>query len=1724
LGQTTLGGEPLGWITSLRRGRGAWEQLLESVAQAYARGVSLDWERFAAPYRYRKVALPTYPFQRERYWVNLKSTRQAAGNDSAGDSSLLGRRIDSPALDGAIFTSAMGPGTAAEFALDHRVFGVPILPGTAYLALAVDAASRVLGSQSVELRDVEFQEALAIPEKGQREVQLIARRNGGSELRLEIFSRSGAASGWTLHFTARALRSSSVPQAPAHYDASDERGFESVDTQIFYSQLEERGLEFGPLFQGVEALRRGARDAIGEATLPQPLHSEAAHYRIHPVLLDACLQVLAAVSRPTDPRGLFLPVQIATCRLEQPSAPLVNCRTHVTLRAGSEPNAQVMVADVHVRDMAGSVVAALEGVQLQRAGREALERLRSVDLADSLVELRWEAEEASAASAWAAPTALASGVRSGIARLSAETGMEQWAEIAAELDRICRGYIRGALKKLGWNVAATSRVDAATLASQLSIKPAFTRLLGRFLTLLARDVSSASNTTVTERLDALISRYPAFGAELTFVKRCGPELAQVLSGHRDPLHLLFPDNDTTTAEKLYRDSPSARLYNGILRNTVKAAVAELPATRRLRVLEIGGGTASTTAHVIDVLPADRTSYLFTDLSPLFAARAAERFAERGFLRAQALDIERDPRTQGIEGHFDLIIAANMLHATRDIGETMRHVRDLLAPGGLLVAIEVTQPQDWIDITFGLTEGWWRFTDHALRSDYPLISGEQWQTTLASAGFDDVALLPDASVSRTATDLNTVIVARAGARALTQESSSERWLVLADRGGVGETLATLLRERGASVCLAFAAASYGRGSDGSFEVDPMRGADFERLVPDVAYALSGPVDRIVHLWSLDDGALQAQTLQSLQECTCRITGSALHLAQAMLKASQAVPATLCVVTRGAVALGDRPVSPLAATLWGWARAVRLEHPELNCLSVDLDPATVRAQADVLLTSMLRKDNELQIAWRDGVSHIARVARANRVAGPARSRLTVAAGAHKLTTSARGVFDALYLEPMARRAPGPGEVEIRVCATGLNFRDVLVALDMNPGDEDPLGSECAGFVAAVGPGVTGLNVGDEVVAIAPGAFATHVVTSAQLVVPKPQTLTAAQAASIPNVFLTAHWALNHLGRMQAGERVLIHAGAGGVGLAAIQLAQRAGAEVFATAGSEEKRSYLQSLGVRHVFSSRTTEFAREVRERTAGRGVDIVLNSLAGEFIEQSLALVAPGGRFLEIGRTDIWTDERVKAAYPGIAYHAFDLGHDYAARPDVIRPMLIDLLRAVTSGELRVLPIRTFDISETDSAFRFMAQARHIGKLVITQGWKAEPDASLVRGDRTYWVTGGLSGLGLAVARWLVDSGARHLLLMGRRAPDESARTTLQQLEAQGARVIVAQGDVSNESDVSAAHSRAREAGLPPFAGIVHAAGALDNASIQGQSMERYARVFAGKIDGAWLLDRVTASDPLDFFVLFSSVASLLGAAGQSNHSAANAYLDALVYARRAGGKPAISIQWGAWSQIGAAAGEQVASVLREKGIERMSPARGLQALEHVLRTAPPVVGVIAADWARFVQQVPRTARSYFSLLAASSLPAANRESAKKSGMSPERDLASRLAAVPSSKRRAVLQAEVRDSAVKVLSLAPTHPVDLRAPLATLGLDSLMAVELRNLLGRAIARSLPATLLFDYPSIAALTDHFATLLAIEAEDLPAPAPAPVDAEGLLDRVEDLSEDELDRLLAERMRGG
>ena len=452
---------------------------------------------------------------------------------------------------------------------------------------------------------------------------------------------------------------------------------------------------------------------------------------------------------------------------------------------------------------------------------------------------------------------------------------------------------------------------------------------------------------------------------------------------------------------------------------------------------------------------------------------------------------------------------------------------------------------------------------------------------------------------------------------------------------------------------------------------------------------------------------------------------------------------------------------------------------------------------------------------------------------------------------GNLDSLSLQSIQRRQPGPGEVEILVLAVGLNFRDVLKALGRYPGENGTdvsLGDECSGLISAVGSGVESLRVGDPVIALASGAFASFVTTSADLVLPRPPTISPEEAASIPIPFLTAWYTLYHLAHLSSGQRVLIHSAAGGVGMAAVQLAQRTGAEIFATAGSHEKRDFLRSLGVQHVMDSRTLEFSGEISHLTAGHGVDVVLNSLAGEFISKNLSVLAPNGCFLEIGKTGILTTEEAARIRPDIAYHPVFLGEMFAKDPELIRKMLGEILTAIQSGELSPLPRREFSILTASGAFRWMARAQHIGKIVLTLPALNEErlfsKTPLFKPDATYLVTGGLGGIGQILTRWMVDNGARNLAIISRQGRSHpQAQQLVQNLNASGAQVSIFKANMASMEELIPVFDEI-QAKLPILRGVIHTAGIVEDGVILQQDWKRFQQVLAGKAAGAWNLSLV----------------------------------------------------------------------------------------------------------------------------------------------------------------------------------------------------------------------------------------------------------------------------------------
>ncbi|MCC7368637.1 MAG: type I polyketide synthase [Chloroflexi bacterium] len=946
-----------------------------------------------------------------------------------------------------------------------------------------------------------------------------------------------------------------------------------------------------------------------------------------------------------------------------------------------------------------------------------------------------------------------------------------------------------------------------------------------------------------------------------------------------------------------------------------------------------------------------------------------------------------------------------------------------------------------------------------------------------------------------------------------------WLIVSGRGGPGADLVSQLMARGDACILvdAFAGDLATENTDGTAQ--PRATSEFGSLRAGIVERLKAGPTAIRGLIYVP-GAGAQDGLQRAERDPSVALSWLLELVQAA--ASENIQAPLWVVTRGAQAVVEdsAPACASQAALWGMTRVVAAEHPSLHPHLVDLDPDAAADWAALIL-ELDAVDRETQVAWRGGKRYAARLARAVVGADRPAAASRTPGEPYRLEILARGTLDGMQLAPLTHRALEPHEVEIEVEVTGLNFRDVLNVLGMYPGDPGPPGLECTGRVVAVGKDVTTLVPGDAVLGIAPEAFSSFVVTPAELVTRRPANLSPEDAATIPIAYLTAMYGLQELAGLKAGERVLIHSAAGGVGQAAVRLAQKLGAEVHATAGSPAKREFLRAMGVTHVYDSRSLNFADEIRAATGGQGVNIVLNALSGEFIPKSLSTLAPGGRFLEIGKRDVWTAERMADERPDVAYYLYDLGDALVYQPGLIGEMLTSLVADLADGTLAPLPYDTFSMDDMEAGFRFMAQARHIGKVVLIHAF-APADAEIpatprFREDGTYLITGGLGALGLQLATWVVEQGARHLVLTGRRAPAEDAQQTIGRLTTAGASVLTRQVDVAVPEEMDRLFAELRYS-HPPLRGIFHAAGLIDDGLLLQQDAERFAAVLRPKVAGSQALHALSADASLDYFVLFSSASAVFGSPGQGAYAAGNAYLDALAHARRAAGLPALSINWGAWGQSGMAARMDTRQQTRltGRGISLIEPEQGLSALGEMLRGAPAQVVVIPVDWPRFLKQYPPgSAPPLFADVARTATGAG-------SGDSRAVDPAERLRAfreASDEQRTALLTETVSRHLCAVLGLSDTSAIDPGRSLSDYGLDSLMAVELRNRLEAEFGSAPPLSDFLAGPTSRDLVVVLREQLEERGDGGEVDQPIDADAEALrlLAEIDRLSDDEVNSLL-------
>ena len=1638
------------------------DNLWSVILAAHAHGMSHVANTYPVPLKH--LELPVYPWQRERHWRGWNSIPDTMAPIHR-EHPLLGWRAGTHE---AHWENTIDPNLHA-WLLDHRVQDAPVFPAAAYLEVALSAAQRLLGDTVIDIENVDILKPMVISD-----TPVLQMNVDSADGTWEIRGRPSSPSPYheavsTIHTRGR-LTKAAILERPVSLDldALRENHPLRVEAASHYRETARRGLPYGPAFQGVQTVFLSVPDAENRSAVAEIVaNSEIAAaigrgaatpltiddggvtsivgptlgYRAHPAVVDACLQVLISLLAQTEERPCaFIPVHVGRTRSYGALPSRVFC--HVVLRSES---ARSGVADFVVADEHGQVLLTLTDARLQK-----VEFRNSATTMPRLVE-HWRPDSSNAGRAvhainLPAPDDVCAGlatIRQQI--LARHDNLRCERDLYPRLNALLAAYACDALQALGAQGNFTlgrlqrrtniSDEQAALLESLLQLAQcagAAVEQEGMWRFMPVEQQKSADSQWLDIWRD-----YPAYARELMLLARIGENLPLILRAE-----VTIPDS---ALDVLLEGAPCQASMSELTAAALAQLLTQWPAGRPVRILELAGRQGAITTTLLPLLPACNADYVFSDSQQANIDRVAQRFAGTHVLRTQLLDLHASElNLQASAGCFDIVICAHTLPGSPDNISALRHVHTLLAPGGYAL------------IAAAQAEAFNRFIG---------IHGQQlssWRDMLEQAGFH-FSVLADGSEHYYKSLLLAQKPAKLAVHALTvqeeQFETGSQWLVLSDANprtsAFAQQLATQLSQR---------------DYPANFKV-------FDEVA--LTAQLQTGVQHIVHVVGLDSSTGTADAELATAQLRC---ASALTLIQTLEALAPEKAPKLHFVTHAAMAApgGEPALDPAQIALWGFVRVASNEHARYAPKLIDLHAGLDAAGARLLLDELIRKDAETEVLLTADQRYVHRM----ELAGEDDCMPPVdKVHALRLDSPAQGGLDGLTLRRLERRAPARDEVEIAVRAAGLNYRDVLWAMGMLPEEAvehgfsgATIGMECSGTVTAVGSEVTDFKPGDRVIAFATACFASHVTTKAIAVVHMPQALNFEEAATIPTAFLTAFYALHYLARLEPGETVLIHGAAGGVGLAALQVAKLCGAEVFATAGNEDKRRLLRLLGADHVLDSRSLAYADEVMRITNGNGVDVVLNSLAGEAITKNLQILRPFGRMLEIGKRDLYANSRIglRPFRNNLSYFGIDADTLLIERPALARSLFRQLMDLFDTKSLRPLPYQAVPVQRAAQAFRLMQQSRHVGKILITLPLPGETlpavfDEQLtLRADATYLVTGGLGGFGLATARWLVARGARHLALLSRSgAGSDEAQAGIAVMRATGASVRAFAADVTRAEDLAQVLGEIRTS-MPPLRGVVHAAMVLDDAPVVKLDAQRIQQVLAPKILGAWHLHEQTQHDQLDHFVMFSSGTTTIGNPGQANYVAANLYLEGLALWRRQRGLPALAVGWGGIQDVGVLtrSADLQTHLQARSGVHSVSSAAALQELGRLMALGFSRVCVAPFNLQRMAQLMPLARTLRFRYLTP--------QAATEAGGQSQITLAERLRELAPDARRAAVIETLCGLLGRILGTGAAQ-VDVSRPLSEMGLDSLMAVELADSLENELGRPVSVMQMLQAGNVNAIAD-------------------------------------------------
>jgi acyl transferase domain-containing protein/NADPH:quinone reductase-like Zn-dependent oxidoreductase/acyl carrier protein len=1711
--------------------------LLNALYDCYLAGCPLD-DNCVFPEKANTVRLPAYPWQREKHWYTLT----AEGLDLVNrhrEHPLLGYRLKDydASWENQVDTNLL------SYLGDHVVDGGAIFPAAAYVEMALAASEAWFGHESDDEKKKQW-------EIENIEIRAPIVLDHSKIIRFKLFTKDGSFiissrdrlsdNPWVENVVGRLLGNTSrkKPERIA-FESIIKKAEKTITSAGHYQLTESVGLSYGATFQGVDTVWVSSLSALAKLTIPNELlessdNQDLSQYQLHPALLDAGFQILVDVFADKIEQGsqaALIPVQLG--KLYRYSD--MNDLSYISVNIIKQ-SPQSVLAHYLLLDSKGLVLAELKncrfrGVQLTRGSS-------MLPASYEFKPLLMPHLESGKLSPISEPAALVSHALAFLNSHEKEfLRSRHYQEVLPLFDVMVSVFAWQAIHQLN---PKGDEFTLKSLSEQAHIESIKLPLLSRLLGILVDDelagfkngqwllVPECDLPPAEDIWLSVLGDSPAYLPELMLLGRCGKHLADVLQHKIIPESLLYSQK-SSIQEHWNGASPSNISMNLALRDTLREIVEDWPENQRLRVLEVGASDTEISQLILSVFTPEQCDYDYIHHDEELLVKATFDLEPWSFVKTQQLDLSLDIEINDdiIQfGIYDIVIAANTLYHSDDLPKVQKNIKNLLSPKGVLLLLE-RQSDRFMDMTFGLQSDWWIHTSDNQKPIPLLMSAGEWRTALKETGFDQVELLlePEATADTgafmvVANHSDKFVVPEiilANSDVISQhEVNPQTWMILKDESEVSNCLANSLNatlvKLGHQIITVQSGETYKRLGPTHFSINfdsekSTKEEHFDHII-ETLNKLDLQCDHIIHLmgfrWHSDvNNGVTDQGDLSIQNQRCTSTVD-------LIKALEVVngsklPQLSLITSGGAVVAREEQIfpfesSPSQAALWGLGRVIMNEHPDLNCKLIDLQgvfnpDATSRLFVDELLKEQTTIENE--VVLNGDVRHVMRM---HRVTLEQVSKQPINKNSlnipYCLRFSTPGQLKNLYWQELPEQFLQADEIEIKPHATGLNFRDVMYAMGLlsdeavENGFAGPtLGMELSGTVVNKGSAVSEFKVGDEVLGFAPACFSSRVITQTTAITHKPESWSFEEAATVPTTFFTVYYALKHLAQIQPGEKILIHGAAGGVGIAAIQFARFCGAEIFATAGSDEKRDFVRLMGADHVMDSRSLAFADDVMQITNGEGVDIVLNSLAGEAITRNLAILKPFGRFLELGKRDFYENSKIglRPFRNNISYFGIDADQLLIERPELANRLFKEMMAQFDEGSLRPMPYRSFPATRIQDAFRYMQQSRQVGKVIVSfmngnavpieeiQTLKKEEAELHCDSNASYLVTGGLSGFGLKTACWLVEKGARSLVLISRSASiGNESQLIIDDLTNKGVEVYTRACDVTDKTALRLLILEIHRDNISPLKGIVHAAMVLEDGLIRNMTQSQILNVMSPKITGAWNLHEATLETDLDFFVLYSSATTFVGNPGQANYVAANSFLESLATYRKSKGLPAHYAAWGAIADVGyLARNEETKEQLQSRlGGEALNSNQALMMLEKIMLSDKAGAAIIDLDWGVIQRVMPAASSAKYEEL---------KRQVKSSDGDQYEDIQTLIANMGHAEVQALVTDLLLDEVEQILRL-PRDKMDIEQSIFDLGMDSLMGMELVLAIEERFGVKLPVMALTEGANIQRIAERITDQLS------------------------------------------